>query len=273
MSLASLVNAGLSHLGVRLVRVERDTGSRPVNPYPLDAAGADDHDVEANKLLNLLSYAKDDASRYNAKAFESGYHSLTIGNHRFEGQRDPEQRLKGVPFDFTSASVLDLGCNQGGMLFSIADRIQAGIGVDFDYKMVNAANRIRACKALDHLHFYVFDLAREDFQLLRNFLPGEKVDIVFLLSVCMWLPNWTAVIDAARSMSDNLLFESNGSDDQQREQEAYVRHAYANVVVVREASTDDRKQARRRLFLCRTATSGASHGRLRSGAWRRPNSG
>jgi hypothetical protein len=71
----------------------------------------------------------------------------------------------------------------------------------------------------------------------------------------MWLPNWTDVIDAARSLSDNLLFESNGSDDQQREQEAYVRRAYANVLVVRDASTDDRKQTRRRLFLCRTTTS------------------
>jgi hypothetical protein len=141
------------------------------------------------------------------------------------------------------------------MLFSIADRIRTGIGVDVDHKMVNAANRIRACKRLDNLHFYVFDLEHENFQLLRNFLHDAKVDIVFLLSVCMWLPNWQDVIDAARSVSDNLLFESNGSDQQQREQEAYVRRTYASVMIVRDASTDDPKQTRRRLFLCRTTTS------------------
>jgi SAM-dependent methyltransferase len=255
MSLASYVNAALSRFGIKLVRLEREAGPRPGNPYPLDVDDADGHDVEANKILNLLSYAKGRATIYNAQAFESGYHTLTIDNHRFVGQRDPEQRLKGVPFDFASATVLDLGCNQGGMLFSIADRIETGIGVDFDSKMVNAANRIRACKQVDNLHFYVFDLEREDFQILRNFLPGRRVDIVFLLSVCMWLPNWKAVIDAARSVSDNLLFESNGSDLQQREQEAYVRQVYPNVMVIREASPDDPKQTRRRLFLGQAATS------------------
>jgi SAM-dependent methyltransferase len=255
MSLASFVNAGLSRFGVRIVRVEPETEPRRGNPYPLDVDDADGQDVEVNKVLNLLSYAKNIGASYNAQAFESGYHSLTIGPRRFAGQRDPEQRLAGVPFDFTSATVLDLGCNQGGMLFSIADRIQAGIGVDYDPRMVNAANRIRACKGLDNVHFYVFDLAREDFQLLRNFLPGRKVDIVFLLSVCMWLPNWKAVIDAARSISDTLLFESNGTEQQQRDQEDYVRGSYANVALLREASTDDRKQTRRRLFLCRTATA------------------
>jgi SAM-dependent methyltransferase len=255
MSLASFVNAGLSRFGVKLARVTPETGAPPGNPYPLDAGAPDGQDLEVHKILNLLSYAKNSATIYSAQAFESGYHSLTIDNHRFEGQRDPEQRLHGVPFDFTSASVLDLGCNQGGMLFSIADRIETGIGVDFDYKMVNAANRIRACKQLDNVHFYVFDLERENFQLLRNFLPGRRVDIVFLLSVCMWLPNWKDVIGAARSVSDNLLFESNGSEEQQREQEQHVRQTYANVVTVRDASTDDHKQKRRRLFLCRATAS------------------
>jgi hypothetical protein len=66
----------------------------------------------------------------------------------------------------------------------------------------------------------------------------------------MWLKNWKSVIDAAKSFSPALLFESNGSDEQQHDQEEYLRGAYDNVLLLRHTSPDDPGQQRRRLFLC-----------------------
>lgn len=264
MNLSSFINKILSRFGAKLVRLKRENPGRPGNTYSLDTRSDDGIDIEIKKILNLLAYTKNNTVTYNAKDYPSGYHTLKIDGHTFGGQRDPAQRLEGVPFDFDGATALDLGCNQGGMLLSIADHIKSGVGVDFDYKMVNAANRIRAHKRLVNLNYYVFDLEKENLELLKNFFCGKNVDIVFLLSVCMWIKNWESVIDFARSISNFLLFESNGSPEQQLEQEAYLRSGYAGVTLVREASTDDPGQQRRRLFLCRAkapdeARAGAIH--------------
>lgn len=250
VKIASLVNRSLSHIGVKLVRLKQDPPARPGNAYHLDDDPSNGTDVEVRKLLNLVAYTTTNDVTYNAKDFQGGYHTLRIAGHEFRGQRDPEQRLHGVPFSFDGASVLDLGCNQGGMLFSIADRIKFGVGVDYDYKMINTANWISAYLKASNLNFYVLDLERENLELLKNFIPGKRVDIVFLLSVCMWIKNWKEVISFVRSISTTLLFESNGSVEQQREQEAYLRTTYAAVTLVREASTDDPGQQERRLFLC-----------------------
>lgn len=249
MKLSRLVNRGLAHAGLQLMRLPAQPSARMGNTHPLD--GSDQIDVEISKLLNLLAYTKTSGSSYSAQEFPSGYHTLRIAGHEFKGQRDPNERLQGVTFEFTGASVLDLGCNQGGMLFSIADRIKVGIGIDYDHRMVNAANRIRRHCDANNLDFYVFDLDGENLELLRNFLHERTVDIVFLLSVCMWLKNWQSVIDFARSISNAMLFESNGSEEQQRAQEAYLRSRYGNISKIRDASTDDAGQPNRRLFLCR----------------------
>lgn len=249
MKLSRLVNKGLAHAGLQLTRLPAQPPVRMGNTHSLD--GSDRTAVEISKLLNLLAYTKASGSSYSAQEFPSGYHTLRISGHEFKGQRDPNERLKGVPFKFEGASVLDLGCNQGGMLFSIADRIKVGIGVDYDHRMVNAANRIRRHCAANNVDFYVFDLDGEDLELLRNFMHERTVDIVFLLSVCMWLKNWHSVIDFAHSISNAILFESNGSEEQQRDQEAYLRSSYASITKIRDASTDDAGQPNRRLFLCR----------------------
>lgn len=251
MNFSSLINRSLSTLGIKLVRIEPEPRVQFSNPHSVDSETVGSVSPEVNKVLNLLSYTTTNSTEYNAEKFPSGYHKLRIDGHEFQGQRDPHQRLVGVPFNFEGATVLDLGCNQGGMLHSIADLIQVGVGVDYDHKMINAANRIRTHNKVSNLSFYVFDLEQENLDLLRNFVPGVRIDIIFLLSVCMWIRNWTTVIDKARLMSNCLLFESNGSDEQQHEQEEYLRSCYSDVLLVRGESLDDPGQRRRRLFLCR----------------------
>jgi SAM-dependent methyltransferase len=243
------VNKCLSYAGVKLVRREPERAAQTSNLYPLD--DGDPADIEINKLKNLTAYTKASGSPYDAREFPNGYQTLRIAGLELKGQRDASQRFQDVPFEFSGATVLDLGCNQGGMLFAIADRIKSGIGVDYDYRMVNAATRIRSFAAIDNLDFYVFDLDHENLHLLRNFLPGSTVDIVFLLAVCQWLKNWKSVIDMARSVSPAMLFETNGPADMQDNQEAYLRTIYADVSLVRSASTDDLSEQRRKLFLCK----------------------
>jgi hypothetical protein len=203
---------------------------------------------ELGKITNVLDYTKTSGSSYSARRYPAGYHSIEIAGTRLEGQRDPKKRFEIVPVDFHGKTVLDIGSNQGGMLLTLRDVIARGVGVDFDHRMVNAANRIRASVGAQNLGFYVFDLEKEPLDLIRDFLPEGKVDVVFLLAVCMWLRNWREVIDFACALAPSMLFETNGTDVQQEEQEAYLRQKYAGVRQLSEASEDDPSQKRRKLF-------------------------
>jgi len=241
----------------RLVRGLRDAGrvlrGRGPRKYVFRRAepasqGAQRH---AQQIVNLLNYAKASESTYSGENFPAGYHSLDIGGLKLEGQRNPRERLGLVPFDFAGKSVLDIGCNQGGMLFALADKISYGVGIDYDRRLINAANRIRLHAGLGKLGFYVFDLENEDLNLIRDFVPDEKVDIVLLLAVCMWIKNWRQVIDFAVEVSRQMLFESNGSVEQQTEQVDYLRVKYRDVQLLSGQSLDDRSQKSRCLYLCR----------------------
>ena len=191
MNIGHIANALLKPIGVKLSRIEEEANSlQHKNRYELDSETLDGIDRETRKVLNLLNYTKQSDSTYNAELYDSGYHSIQLKEFTFSGQRKPDERLADVPFDFTDKIVLDIGCNQGGMLFAVADRARRGIGLDYDARMINAANRIKAYKELGNADFFVFDLEKENLNVIDNFLPDTRVDIVFLLSVCMWVHNW-----------------------------------------------------------------------------------
>ena len=241
--LLAFLSAGLDR-----VRLEHPSNARR---HHLNCQDVDGLDCETRKVLNLLDYTKNSGSDYAATTFESAYHTIRLGPHEFAGQRNPWQRLAGVPFTFDGATVLDIGCNQGGMLFCLKDRIREGIGVDYDHRMINAAHGVRAFNSANNLHFYVFDLEKEDLDLLMNFIPSQGVDIVILLSMCMWIRNWRAVIRKAREIAPCLLFETNGAHQQQKDQVSFVRQQFVSVDLIRDSSPDDPGQKARRLYICR----------------------
>lgn len=243
-------NRLLASFSARLRRVRLGHSPQYVRRYDLDSQDVGGLDCESRKVLNLLNYTKSSDSDYAARKFESAYHTIRLGEHQFAGQRNPWQRLADVPFEFDGATVFDIGCNQGGMLFCLRDRIREGIGIDYDYRMINAAHRIRAFNSANNLHFYVFDLEKEDLDLLTNFIPSQGIDIVFLLSVCMWIRNWRAVIRKAREIAPCLLFETNGSHQQQNDQVFFLREQFASVDLIRDSSPDDPGQKARRLYIC-----------------------
>jgi hypothetical protein len=207
-------------------------------------------DRALRQAANLLNYTKTNDVSYSASGYPAGYHSLILGEHALAGQRDPVARIAKVPYDFTGKSVLDLGANQGGMLFALADKIRWGVGVDYDPRMVNAANRIARLKSADNLAFYIADLSRRhELEIVSDFMPEPQADICFLLSVCMWIRKWRDVIDFAAWASHDLLFESNGSDKQQAQQLDYLRRHYTNIQVLSETSDDDLGQKHRTMVL------------------------
>ena len=204
-------------------------------------------DLQKQQIVNLLNYTKTSGSIYNGQEYPAGYHTIDIGGLRLQGQRDLEQRYSRIPVDFTGKTVLDIGCNQGGMLFAIAGKIRHGTGIDYDRRVVNAANKIRSHTRSHHLDFFTFDLERDDIDLIRDFIPGEKVDIAFLLAVCAHIQNWRSVIDLVTEISNALLFEANGSPQQRAEQLEYLRTKYRQVDLLSEES-DDRHT--RSLYYC-----------------------
>ncbi|MFK5951357.1 MAG: class I SAM-dependent methyltransferase [Methylococcales bacterium] len=247
--LAQLINRTLKPLGLKISLIQEKVVTKPGNRYNLTEKTPEDFSLKTKKSLNLLNYTKGSGSSYNAKLYVSGYHSIELDGQQFHGQRNPGDRLKDIPLNFTDKVVLDIGCNQGGMLREISHTIKKGIGIDYDYRMINAANHIASHKKLTNLHYYVFDLENENLDVIDNYLP-EKVDIVFLLSICMWINNWEAVIEKISAITDDLLFESNGTPEQQSEQLTKLKKTFKNVELLRSSSPDDPKQKERKLYLC-----------------------
>jgi hypothetical protein len=200
------------------------------------------------QIQNLLNFTKTSNSHHSAEQFPAAYHTTNVNGRQVPGQRDPTKRLAAVPIDFRGQTVLDLGCNQGGMLHQIRSLIKWGVGIDYDSRMINAANRIKSANASENISFYVLDLQNDPLELIGDFMPDRKADICFLLSVCMWLKNWQQVIDFAHSKSNSMLFETNGSPLQQDQQINYLRAKYSVVSMLSATSDDDPIQKFRKLF-------------------------
>lgn len=216
----------------------------------LDTTNDKDQNRSITKLMNLLNYTKKSEVSYSAGDFDAGYHGFEIDGHTFKGQRNPMLRFKDLPFSFDGLSVLDVGCNQGGMLYSIADKIKFGVGVDYDSRMINVANKIKSHKKNSHLDYYVFNLESEDLNYIHDFLPEDNVDVVLLLSVCMWISNWKELITFLETIAEKMVFESNGSPEQQDEQKKYLKTVYKNVQLIHDKSDDDPSQKLRKLYFC-----------------------
>lgn len=202
-----------------------------------------------DKIKNLLQYTATSDKSYNGFQYEGGYHTLNIFGNTIKGQRNPNQRLIDVPYDFNGKTVLDVGSNQGGMLFQIQDKITQGAGIDFDHRLINVANRIKQSHNYFNLNFFVFDLEKEDFNLIENFVD-KKIDIIFLLSVCMWIKNWKEFCRWCSLNAKSCLFETNGKKHEQDEQVKFLQTIYKRVILIREKSIDDECQPKRKLYYC-----------------------
>lgn len=203
--------------------------------------------AQEDNIIELLKYASKDS--FGAQ-FTAGYHTIILGKQLIQGQREPQKRLKKVGYDFTGKTVLDFGTNIGGMLFCVAKKIKAGIGIDYNYKAINAAQRLKAYYGYRNINFFVFNLERDPLNLIKNLNSNAKIDICFMLSLALWVKNWRSVATFASQIAPSLLFETHGDEVFQAEQITFLRTLYKKIVLVNNSSEDDPLMKNRRLLLC-----------------------
>lgn len=209
---------------------------------------ASGHCVDA--VLKVLDYTKTNKQWFDGHDLVAGYHSVTIQGRSFKGQRDPDRRLAKIDYDFSNKRVLDVGCSNGGLLHSLSHKIRFGVGLDFNAKCINAANVLKAVNGIGNIHFYTFDLDKEDLSMITHFVFGEKVDICFFFNISLWVKRWKDVFIRCADLTDVMVFEAHGSDQQQQGQLRFVQSVYQNARLISEQSDDDPTYAKRKMYLC-----------------------
>jgi len=140
------------------------------------------------------------------------YTSIDLPHTKIAGARDSAERLeafhttwaRGV--DLRGRTILDLGCNAGGMLFA-AQRHKPGrcLGVEHDADKVRVANRIATYNGLD-TSFMSGDLDA----LEAKDISGEPFDVVFSFAVEAHLKDRPRFYRLLGEMTRDLLyFETN----------------------------------------------------------------
>jgi hypothetical protein len=192
-----------------------------------------------NKIYNVLK-ATTQTVHYNGWSngrTQFGYHSFEIYNFKVTGQRNPKERLDIMrkSYNFENKSVVDLGCNTGGMLFHLFE-IKKGLGVDFDIKCVNAAQTIKTeLKIYEHLDFVQKDLNESDIDIL---LGRANPDIVFLLSLGSWVKNWANLYTTVLKFTPTIILETNNSQEGHAQLELF-RKLDATITLISSSSKDD----------------------------------
>ncbi|MFZ2508407.1 MAG: methyltransferase domain-containing protein [Steroidobacteraceae bacterium] len=129
---------------------------------------------------------------------------------REEAQRDAARRLQrfGIgPDQVRGRRILDLGCNNGAMLFQLSNYGPAyGLGVEFDPEKVELARRIANFSAISCLEFRVGDVDRTDAAEL-----GGPFDVVLCLALTAHVKDTGHLYELlAATTRGTLYFEANG---------------------------------------------------------------
>jgi len=196
-----------------------------------------------DRITALLAHAK----TAPFATYECGYHTLNVQGDLYKGQRDCIQRMQPLLSVLKGRSVVDLGCNVGGMLHALAPMISYGAGFDYNNKCVNTATALSRANGTANLDFFRFDLDKDDLAFLPNYLP-VSVDVCMMLSIAKWIKRWKEVVKMCWTMAPFLIFETNGHT--QAEQKTFLETLY-DVQVLSNKSLDDLGQHNRMLLLCK----------------------
>lgn len=189
------------------------------------------------RLINLINYGKTTFS--SDFSFEGGYQTVKLSDEILEGRRSPEIRISDINLNFKDKVVLDIGCNQGAILFHLAEQIKFGFGVDYEEKMINCCNALKRYNDNQNLDFFYFDLDNDPHELLLDLCPFPQIDVVFLMAVCQHIQSWRSLISFIAQNSKVLVLETNGTDEQQACQIRSVKENFKKVNIIYQKSRDD----------------------------------
>lgn len=169
-----------------------------------------------------------------------GYHSFKIQNIELPGQRQPWVRLNKIKkyFDFTNKTLIDFGCNTGGMVFHLPE-LKTAYGLDFNTDCIKSCNYISSI--LQHKTNYYFfqqDLNNFDIKKFINEKNINKIDVIFLLSLGSWIKNWKELYNQSILYCNNIILETN-NDDEGRPQLTYFESLNCNITLISNESDDD----------------------------------
>lgn len=160
------------------------------------------------------------------------------GNLISDGSRDPLERIQAMPIDFEGKTVLDLGCNCGGTLFAVADKIARGWGNDINPHATEFANNLAKENNIDNVSFSVADLNNwQEYNL-------PKTDILFALAIAKWVPTWKDIIEYLDPKT--CVFEAHGKGSMVPDQIAWLNNHFKNVQLI----LDGYEAGKRKLYLC-----------------------
>jgi len=170
--------------------------------------------------------------------FSYNYTTIRVNeNILVSGSRDPLDRLNVIPINFQDKTVLDIGCNVGGMLFAIADKIKYGHGYDVNISAIDVATKIKKEQEIENLSFTLANLEEYDLTLL------PKTDITFMLSIAIWIPNWKEIVRYLDSST--LIFETHGDSEKKLNQVNFLKTIYPTVTFLNNPEGDYRN-----LYIC-----------------------
>ena len=169
-----------------------------------------------------------------------GYHSFDIGNIQLKGQRNPLQRINIMKqfIDFKNKTIIDFGCNTGGMIFHLPE-LKCAIGMDFDENCVQNCRFISSkLKYNTQYEFKVQDLNKFSLTRFLSEKNNMKIDIIFLLSLGSWVSNWKELYIDCLSNADLLVLETN-NDREGMPQLHLFESLQCNIEMISSASNDD----------------------------------
>lgn len=156
-----------------------------------------------------------------------------------DGLRDPLERINAMPIDFTNKTVLDLGCNCGGTLFAIADKIKQGWGNDINPDAISFAKTLSREHNVNNLSFKVVDLNKWQSANL------PKTDILFALAIAKWIPTWKEII---KYLDPKIcIFEAHGKKNMMPDQLQWLNKHFKIVDLLLEGYED----TKRKLYICK----------------------
>ena len=169
-------------------------------------------------------------SNHRGTSAPFGYHTYSLWNVQFAGQRDPVMRLNIMRkhYNFAGKRVIDLGCNTGGMLFHLLEAAPSH-GIDADARCIAAAEVIQR-----EFTFYPHTFEVTDLDQCTSLPPA---DVIFLLSMGSWLRNWATLYLAALEAAPTLFVEMNNDHEGTAQLDLLRRHA--TVTCITDGSWDD----------------------------------